>query len=206
VSPQNRPLTYHFSSASGTINGNGPTASFSSAGAPTGDVAITCAAADDKGQAATANTSVAIVAPTPPPVPHAQALCSVSFANDAKRPTRVDNQAKACLDQVALTLQQQADAKAVLVASSTAAEKAPPKRKNAKVVDVAGERGVNAKDYLVKEKGIDPNRISVDTIATDGQQVQNYLVPAGANVSTDVTGITPVDESTVKPEERKPLR
>jgi hypothetical protein len=58
---------------------------------------------------------------------------------------------------------------------------------------------------LVKEKGIDPSRISVDTVATDGQQVQNYLVPAGANVSTDVTGITPVDESTVKPEERKPL-
>lgn len=206
VSPQNRPLTYHFSSSSGTINGNGATAAFSSAGAPTGDVAITCAVADDKGQAATANTTVSIVAPPPPPVPHAQALCSASFANDAKRPTRVDNEAKACLDQVALTLQQQADAKAVLVASSTAAEKAPPKRKNAKVVDVAGQRGVNTKDYLVKEKGIDPNRISVATIATDGQQVQNYLVPAGTNLSADVSGITPVDESTVKPEERKPLR
>jgi hypothetical protein len=130
----------------------------------------------------------------------------VSFANDAKRPTRVDNEGKACLDQVALSLQQQSDSKLVVVSSSTSTEKAPPKHhKKGAVVDVAAQRGVNVKDYLVKEKGIDPSRIGVATTATEGQQAQNYLVPAGANFATDVSGTTPVDESTVKPEERKPL-
>ena len=169
-------------------------------------MAITCNVSDDKGHTASANTSVDIVAPPPPPVPHAQALCSVSFANDAKRPTRVDNEAKACLDQVALSLQQQSDSKLVIVANSTSAEKTPPKHpKKGAVADVAGQRSVNVKDYLVKEKGIDPSRINATTTATEGQQAQNYLVPSGANFATDVSGTTPVDESTVKPEERKPL-
>ena len=130
----------------------------------------------------------------------------MSFANDTKRPTRVDNEAKACLDQVALSLQQQSDAKLAIVASSTSAEKTPPKHpKKGAVTDFAAQRGVNVKDYLVKEKGIDPSRISVATTATEGQQAQNYLVPSGANFAADVQGTTPVDESAVKPEERKPL-
>jgi len=206
VSPQNRPLTYSYSAAGGSISGNDATAAFASAGAPVGNIEITCKVSDDKGQTATANTSVAIVAPPPPPMPHAQALCSVSFANDPKRPTRVDNEGKACLDQVALSLQQQSNAKAVLVTSSTAVEKQPPKRnKKGAVQDVAGQRGVNVKDYLVKEKGIDPSRVSIVTTGAEGQQVQDYLVPADANFAADVPGTTPVDESTMKPEERKPL-
>lgn len=206
VSPQNRPLTYMFAASSGTINGTGNSATFSSSGAPTGNVPITCTVSDDKGHTVSSNTSVAIVAPPPPPVPHAEGLCSVSFANDAKRPTRVDNQGKACLDQVALSLQQQPDSKLVIVASSTGAEKAPPKHHGkATAEDIAAQRSVNIKDYLVKEKGIDPGRITVDTTATEGQQAQDYLVPAGADVAADVPGTTPVDESTVKPQERKPL-
>jgi hypothetical protein len=206
VSPQNRPLTYTYSAASGSIGGSGTTATFASAGAPTGSVAITCNVSDDKGHTVSANTSVSIVAPPPPPVPHAQAQCSVSFANDAKRPTRVDNEAKACLDQVALSLQQQPDSKLAIVASSTSAEKTPPKHpKKGAVLDVAAQRGVNVKDYLVKDKGIDPSRVSVATTATEGQKAEDYLIPAGANFATDVTGTTPVDESTVKPEERKAL-
>jgi hypothetical protein len=35
--------------------------------------------------------------------------------------------------------------------------------------------------------------------------VENYLVPAGANFSADVTGTTAVDETAVKPQVRKPL-
>jgi hypothetical protein len=206
VSPQNRPLTYSYSAASGTISGNGATATFASTGAPTGTVPITCNVSDDKGHTVSANTSVEIVAPPPPPVPHVQAQCSVSFANDAKRPTRVDNQGKACLDQVALSLQQQSDSKLTIVANSTSAEKTPPKHpKKGAVQDVAAQRSVNVKDYLVKEKGIDSSRISEATTATEGQQAENYLVPSGANFGADVPGTTPVDESTVKPEERKPL-
>ena len=70
--------------------------------------------------------------------------------------------------------------------------------------DSAAERAINTKDYLVTEKGIDASRISVATSATDGQKVEDYLVPAGATFSADVQGTNPVSE-TVKPVARKPL-
>lgn len=214
VSPQNRPLTYSYTASAGSVTGSGTTAEFASAGAPTGDVGITCNVADDKGHTATANTTVTISAPpAPPPAPHSSALCSISFSTDAKRPTRVDNEAKACLDQVALDLKQQADAKAVIVGESDANEKAKTekqeafkaKHRHAMVEEFAAQRAVNTKEYLVTDQGIDASRITVVTGSTDGQTVENYLVPAGADFSVDVTGTTVVDESAVKPEARKPL-
>jgi hypothetical protein len=213
MSPQNRPLTYSYSATGGTVTGTGTTAEFSSAGAPTGVVGITCNVSDDKSHSATANTSVTIVAPVIPPAPKTQALCSISFATDTKRPTRVDNEAKACLDQVALDLQQQADAKAVVVGESNAKEKditekqqkVALKHKKAKVEVFDAQRAVNAKDYLVTEKGIDASRVNVMTGTTDGQTVEDYLVPSGATFANDVQGTSPVDESTVKAEVRKPL-
>jgi len=213
ASPQNRPLTYSYSAAAGTISGSGNSATFSSTGAPTGPVDITCKVADDKGHNASADTSVTIVAPPPPPVPHAQALCSMSFDTDKTRPNRVNNEAKACLDDVALDLQKQSDAKVVVIGTSDAKEKDKTakqekfavKHKHAKVEDFAAQRAVNAKDYLVTEKGIDATRVSATTSTEDGQKVENYLVPAGANFAADVQGTTPVDETMVKAEARKPL-
>ena len=175
---------------------------------------ITCNVSDDKDHTVSANTQLTILAPPPPPpAPKTQALCTISFSTDTKRPLRVDNEAKACLDQVALDLKQQADAKAVVVGESDAKEKAATekqekyaaKHKHAKVEDSAAQRAVNAKDYLVTEQGIDASRISVAEGMTDGQTVENYLVPAGATFSSDVTGTMPVDETAVKPQMRKPL-
>jgi hypothetical protein len=207
VSPQNRPLTYSYTASAGTVSGSGTTATLSSTGAPTGPVQITGTVTDDKGHTASCNTSVTIEAPPPPPQPHAQALCSIQFENDKKRPLRVDNEAKACLDEVALALQQQSDAKVVVIGESTADEKAPPKhaKKNATPVDAAAQRAVNTKDYLVTEKGIDASRVSVVTSGTEGQKVEQYIVPAGANFGSDVQGTAPVDESVVKPQVRKAL-
>jgi outer membrane protein OmpA-like peptidoglycan-associated protein len=213
LSPQNRPLTYSYSATAGTISGSGTTATFTSTGAPTGAAGITCNVTDDKGQTATASTTVTITAPYVAPVPHTEALCSITFEKDKKRPARVDNEAKACLDEVALDLQKQSDAKAVVVGNADAKEKAKTakeeaaaaKRKHPKPVeDLAVQRAVNTKDYLVTEKGIDASRISVATGTTDGQKVEDYLVPSGANFSTDVTGTTEVT-ATVKPQPRKPL-
>jgi len=215
LSPQNRPLTYSYSTAAGTVTGTTTTAAFSSTGAAPGSVAINCKVADDKGHTASGDTTVTIVAPPPPPppIPHVQALCTMSFDKDTKRPTRVDNEAKACLDGIALDLQRQADAKVVIVGESNAREKEITakqqkvvlKHKKAKVMLFGAQRAVNAKDYLVTEKGIDASRVSVATGTTDGQTVEDYLVPAGATFTSDVQGTTPVDESTVKAEVRKPL-
>ena len=213
VSPQNRPLTYSYSATAGTVSGSGTTAEYSSAGAPTGAVGITCNVSDDKGHSASASTNLTISAPYVPPAPKTQALCTINFSNDKRRPERVDNEAKACLDQVALDLKQQPDAKAVVVGEADSAEQAKTakqeayqaKHKHAKVDQTAAQRAVNTKDYLVTEQGIDASRISVATGSTDGQTVENYLVPSGATFTTDVTGTTPVDETAVKPQERKPL-
>jgi hypothetical protein len=206
MSPQNRPLTYSYSATAGTVTGSGTTATFSSTGAPTGPVTITGTVTDDKGQTASCTTGLTIEAPVAPPTPKTQSLCTISFSKDKKRPTRVDNEAKACLDQVALSLQNQSDAKAVLVGHATAEENAPRQGKHAmKTADYAAQRAVNTKAYLVEEKGIDASRISVMTGSADSQTVENYLVPAGANFANDVQGTTPVDESVVKPIKRVPL-
>jgi outer membrane protein OmpA-like peptidoglycan-associated protein len=213
VSPQSRPLTYSYAAVAGSISGSGATATFNSTGAPTGSVGITCNVTDDKSQTATASTSVTILAPYVPPVPHTQALATINFGGDKKRPNRVNNEGKAALDGIALSLQQAPDAKLVIVGEANAKERAKTakeaafasKHKHAKVDDSAADRAVNVKDYLVTEKGIDASRITVATGTTDGQQVETYLVPAGANFAADVQGTTPVDETVVKVQPRKAL-
>jgi outer membrane protein OmpA-like peptidoglycan-associated protein len=213
MSPQNRPLTFAYTATAGTVSGTGSSAVFNSTGAPTGAAGITCTVSDDKGQIAAANTTVTILAPYVIPVPHTQALCSITFDKDKKRPSRVDNEAKACLDEVALDLQRQSDAKAVVVGSSDAMEKEATakearkalKNKHVKVIDLAAERAVNVKGYLVTDKGIDASRVSVMTSSAEGQKAENYLAPSGAIFANDVTGATAVDETAVKPEVRKPL-
>ena len=213
VSPQNRPLTFTYSASAGTIDGAGTAAVFSAAGAPTGPVTIICDVQDDKNHSVTAETTVTILAPPAPPVPQVQSLCSLSFERDKKRPTRVGNEAKACLDEIALNLQANPDAKAVLVADSTAKEKETTtkqeeraaKHRHTKVALFAEQRAVNAKDYLVRENGIDPARIAIATGTGDDQNVQDYLVPTGASFSADVPGTTWINETAFTPEERKPL-
>jgi hypothetical protein len=206
-SPQNRPLRFSYSASTGSFSGSGTTATYSSVGAPTGFVDITCRVSDDKDHTGTSNTTLTIVAPPPPPVPRAQTLCSVSFARDKRLPTRVDNEAKACLDEFALDLEREPNSKGVIVGESSAAEKTRARRhgRHAKTEDPAAQRAVNTKDYLVKDKGIDASRLSVATNSIDGKEAEDYLVPAGANFAADVQGTTAVDEMAVKPQPRKSL-
>jgi hypothetical protein len=195
VSPQNRPLTYSYSASAAQISGTGNTATLTTTGAPAGSITVTCNVQDDKGQTATSTTSVNVEAPPPPPAPKTKTLCSINFDRDKKRPARVDNEAKACLDDVALNLQQSTDATAVLVGEAASDEKKPEA--------LAAQRAVNTKAYLVTEKGIDASRVSVRTGTQGNKEVENYLVPAGATFDSDVQGTTPVDESTVKVQARK---
>ena len=204
VSPQNRPLTYSYQASAGSISGTGTTATLSTTGAPSGEITVTCNVADDKGQTASATTTVTVAAPAPP-APKTQTLCSIGFDHDKRRPTRVDNDAKGCLDDVALNLQRSPDATLVVVGNSAPVPERRGKRKQMSAEEMAAQRAVNTKAYLVTEKGIDASRISVRTDSTGTNEVQNYLVPAGATFDTDVPGTTAVDESTVKPQERKPL-
>jgi len=128
-----------------------------------------------------------------PVAPSSTSLCSISFDRDAKRPSRVDNEGKACLDDLALNLQRSTDAKLDLVGNAASTEKDGPK--------LAAERAVNTKDYLVKEKGIDASRVVVFTGTDDAKTVTTTLVPTGAAAVT----ATPVDETVVIAIPRKAL-
>jgi outer membrane protein OmpA-like peptidoglycan-associated protein len=204
VSPQNRPLTYSYNATAGSISGVTASTTLSTVGAAAGPITVTCNVVDDTGKQATATTTVSVLAPPPPPPPPAAALpttsslCSTSFERDKARPVRVDNEAKACLDDVTMSLQQNPNAKLALVGTEDAKEARRSKGR------VAAERAANTKDYLVTDKGIDASRIVLYTGTTDSQTVTTTLVPLGATL--DTTGLTPVDESKIKVEGRKPIQ
>jgi cell division septation protein DedD len=67
---------------------------------------------------------------------------------------------------------------------------------------MGAQRAVNTKNYLTTEKGIDPSRITVVTGNEDTHGVEEYLVPPDAR---PLQNTHPVDENSVKPQERKPL-
>jgi outer membrane protein OmpA-like peptidoglycan-associated protein len=107
----------------------------------------------------------------------------VNFDRDAQRPARVDNEAKACLDEIAVNLQSASDAKLALVGNAASGEKGADK--------LAAQRALNTKAYLVGEKGIDASRIAVYTGTQDGKVVTTTLIPADATF--DATGDTSVE-------------
>jgi outer membrane protein OmpA-like peptidoglycan-associated protein len=189
-SAANRTLTYSFTSDSGQITGNGPKAQLATAGSTATTINVTCNVVDDLGKTAQATTSVAVLTPQaaalPPPLPETQALCSVAFDRDKRRPVRVDNEAKACLDDVALDLQKQPDAKLVIVGNFSDGETAAQ----------GAERSLNVQQYLVAEKGIDAGRIEVRYGTGTGREVDDILVPAGASYTNDKT--TAFDPTSVK--------
>jgi hypothetical protein len=191
VSPQNRPLTYSYNATAGSISGTTPSALLSTTGAAPGPITVTCGVTDDKGNNASAATSVNVIAPpppSPPAAPLASNLCPVSFERDATRPIRVDNEAKACLDDIALNLQRSTDAKLALVGNQDAKESATKRKEK---TNFAAERAVNTKQYLVNEKGIDPSRILLYTGTDDAKTVTSTLIPAGA--VNPAASDTPVD-------------
>ena len=184
LSPQNRPLTYSFSASSGSVSGTGNTTTLATSGVAPGTINVTCNVVDDLGQTATANTSVAVTAPVIPPAPKPQPLCGLNFDRDHKRPNRVDNESKACLDDIALTLQRDSASTLVVVGNHTAEEKPT----------AGAERGLNVRQYLVDEKGIDPSRIEVRSGEAGTRTVENSLIPAGAAFTGTATT---VDSTTI---------
>jgi hypothetical protein len=213
VSPQNRPLTYSYNATAGSISGTTPSAMLSTMGAAPGPITVTCGAMDDKGHSVSATTGVNVIAPPqpppppPPPAPMASSLCSVSFERDATRPTRVDNEAKACLDDITLALQRSTNTQLALVGNEDAKEQAADARqakgRHPRPSDAA-QRAVNTKEYLVTDKGIDPSRIVVYTGTDDSKTVTTTLIPVGA--TNPAASDTTVDESTVKAVSRKPIQ
>ncbi len=183
VSPQDRPLTYSFATDSGAVSGSGATATLTTTGAAAGSATVTCNVVDDKGQSASATASVSITIPAAAPKPMTSAMCTVQFGRDVRRPSRVDNEAKACLDEIALNMQRNSDAKLAIVGNAQSGEKRGAK--------LAAERATNTKAYLVSDKGIDASRIALYTGTANEATAASTLIPAGAEL--DTAGDTPVE-------------
>jgi hypothetical protein len=191
-SPDNRPLRYNCTASAGRLTGNGPAYSLDTAGVPEGGVGVDCTVSDDRNLSAFASTSVKVN--VPPPAPVAKDFGLIEFMHDAKRPARVDNEAKGELDRYADALASAPDVKGVIVGYATASESAA--KKGNKTLQLAAQRAVDTKDYVTREKGIDPTRVEARTGSGDGQKTELWIVPAGATFPATDTAV--VDESNVK--------
>ena len=198
MSPQNRPLTYSYTASAGQISGSTATTTLTTTGVAPGPITVTCSVVDDKGQKASQMTTVTVTSPpavAPKASPVTKSLCTIGFDKDPKRPVRVDNEAKACLDDVTLNAQRDATSKLAIVGNSAVKPgrtKAVQDRNAAEAMKMAAERARNEKEYLVKEKRVDASRITLYTGTTKTNTDQTILIPAGATF--DTTGLTPVKD------------
>lgn len=198
TSPDNVPVTVGgWTSSGGSISGNGNSATLNTTGAPAGTVTVNATCTDSRGLTASASSSVTVENPPPPP-PQASKLNECQYPNKMK-PWRVDNTCKAMLDDAALKLQQDPEAKLVVVGNADPAEK----RKN-----LAAERAVDVKAYISggeAKQNIDPSRIETRTGNAGTMTSEQWIVPAGATFP-NAGSTTPVDETKVKavPDHPKP--
>ena len=198
TSPDNVPVTIGgWTASGGSISGSGNSATLSTTGASSGPITISATCTDSRGLTASTTSSVTVENPPPPP-PQATKVNECAYPN-VKKPWRVDNTCKAELDDVALKLQQDPDAKLVVVGNAAPKEK----RKN-----LAAERAVDVKAYISggeAKQNIDPSRIETRTGNAGTATSEQWIVPAGATFP-EADSTTPVDESAVKaiPDHPKP--
>ncbi|MGE0406895.1 MAG: hypothetical protein AB7O65_11395 [Candidatus Korobacteraceae bacterium] len=186
-SPDSRPLTYSFTTTGGRVSPQQNQATLDTAGLPAGTVVVTSTVTDDRGLSASTKTSVTVEVPPPPP--QAARVNEIQFREN-RRPARVDNEAKAILDDVALRLQREPESRAVLVGNFQ------PNERNGQ--QVARQRAVNSKGYLVTDRGIDASRIEVRTGDAGTRSVVIWVVPQGATF--EGAGTSTFDESTIRPQ------
>ncbi len=183
VSSLGRPLTFTYAANEGTIAANGSTALLTTAGLGAGTALVTVHVVDDLGHGATQTVPVLLTAVVVPVIPFND-LGAILFGRDLRRPTRIDNEAKAFLDHVTLALQHDSGATVDLIGYAAKSERDG--------VAVASLRAIHAKAYLVEDKGIDPSRISLYTGQDDSKRVEVIMIPAG--VVYDTYGLVRVNE------------
>ncbi len=169
TNPDNRSLGYSWSATGGRISGTGNRVQLDTAGAQAGPITVSTTCTDDRGLSDSTRTTVNVE--VPPPAPQAERMNECAFTSRSQ-PVRVDNACKAILDDVALRLQRDADARAVLVGQADADERNAARS--------AKRRADNAKAYLAKEKGIDPSRIETRAGTDGGKRTEIWIVPPGA--------------------------
>jgi OmpA family len=173
--PDGDPLTYSYTSSGGQVSGSGAAVTFDSTGLNPGSYTVNCKADDGRGGTATASTNVDVQAPAPPPQAVKVGTCGYRTAGAS----RVDNECKRILDDVALRLKNEPNAKLVVVGFAD--------KKEVKAAKLGQTRADLAKKYL-GEKGIDASRITTRTGAAspdkgmekENRHIDAVFVPEGA--------------------------
>ena len=102
--------------------------------------------------------------------PQTSDLCAISFERDRRRPVRVDNEAKGCLDAIALQMKRDITGQLIIVGGYSSDER--PR--------AAADRVRNERQYLTGEKGVDPQRIELRVGTAGTRTAANVFVPVGA--------------------------
>jgi hypothetical protein len=173
--PDGDPLTYSYSSTGGQVSGTGAKATFDSTGLAPGSYTVNGKVDDGRGGSATCSANVDVQAPAAPPQAAKVGTCGYRTAGAS----RVDNECKRILDDVALRLKNEPNAKLVIVGFAD-----PKEPKAAKLAQTRADLAVK---YL-GEKGIDASRVSTRTGAAstekgmekENRHIDAVFVPEGA--------------------------
>jgi len=177
-------LTYEWRTTAGRIVGTGASVMFESTGmTPPASATITVRVTDGRGGSAESTCNVRMEAPA------AKAEVVTCIAGGFPRNlARLNNVDKACLDDVATRLKGDPRSRVIIVGHADSQERFPEV--------IARKRGEAAKDYLVKERGIEESRITVRSAAATkpldsgkdaaararNRRVEVIFVPEGATV------------------------
>ena len=168
MSADNRPLSISFATDRGRISSDGTVAMLDTRDAGPGPINVAATAVDDRNLSATAVATVNVEAAAAPPA--AERLTEIAYKRNS---AYVDNLAKAVLDDVALRMQREPDARLVIIGYGDTNERTPDR--------LPGLRAENAKRYLTESKGVDPARIETRA-GSGGQRGEIWIVPAGAEM------------------------
>ncbi len=170
--PSGLPLTYSWQSNGGQIVGSGQTVQLDTSGLAPGAYTVTGRAENSAHAACDCTANVNVTAPAPPPAASKVASCAFKPGS-----SRADNVCQRSLDDVAVRLQSDPKAKAVVVGY------ADPKEAHADKLATA--RADACKKYLDDKKGIDASRVETRTTpgekgADDNRRADVVIVPDGA--------------------------
>jgi outer membrane protein OmpA-like peptidoglycan-associated protein len=170
--PDGDPLTYTWRANGGQVVGSGAAVDFDTTGLAPGAYSVTVRVEDGRGGAADCSSTVDVKAVPPPP--QASKISECAFGRPLS--TRIDNVCKRILDDVALRLQNEPRASAVIIGYSDPKERRPDQ--------IAADRAANAVKYL-GEKSIDSSRVTTRTGAgqagaTNNRRIDVIFVPEGA--------------------------
>jgi hypothetical protein len=194
-SPENRPLTYAWTSTGGQLSGSGTSVTLVATNADAGHtITVTGTATDDHNLSTSCTASITV-----PPVQNVAEVedwGECTFEKNPKKPWRVDNDCKDVLDKLALRVQQMPDGKVAIVGYTDQEEVVNAEQ-------LGAQRSVNIKYYLTTDEigpKLDPTRLQPYKGGKKGKKAHFYFVPQGSTFTEEESVV--VDETAVQGQSR----